>query len=264
MKRTLLTTSLFLLTVACIGWSSDQKKVVESYNAVMRNAEEEDWHHLAVGLSRETNLLLDEIAEIYTEAGVPFDNDGEELLASLVSETDLLLFSETVVSVEFRNEKAYLVAGQGSRITSFEFLKESDGWKLNLVPVLNDFLRESMAGTPAVTQTGNANISTSPANAQSYISIGQGSCEFALRNDLQNLSIWQVYCSSSDSDSWGDDWLGSSILGSGAEMGIWLDQGTYDIRLVDSNQDTYTLWQVDLNDQGVLWPVTDLDRDEAI
>ncbi len=46
-------------------------------------------------------------------------------------------------------------------------------------------------------------------------------------------------------------------------MGIWLDQDVYDIRLIDSDENTYTLWQVELNDQGVFWQVTELDRDEA-
>ncbi|MCK5785648.1 MAG: hypothetical protein KAH54_03710 [Candidatus Sabulitectum sp.] len=260
MKIKLVTAFLFLLLPACIGWSNEQKEVLEDYNALMDNAEEENWRGLARGFSEESNLLLDHIAEIYTEAGVPFDNSGEELLASLISDTDLLSFSEIVVSIEFRNEKAYLVSGQGSRTASYQFLRENQSWKLDLVPALNDFLGEIMEGTPTATANPSSSISTSP----TYINTGQGACEFALRNDLEDISIWNVYCSPSDSDSWGDDWLGSSILGSGAEMGIWLDEGTYDIRLVDSDEHTYTLWQVELNNQGIFWPVTGLDIDETI
>lgn len=257
MKKKPMVSALLLLTVACIGWSSDQKEVVESYNSLIENAAEENWQGLSRDLSNETTELLDEIAVSYTEAGVPFDNRGEKLLASLVSDTDLLTFSETVVSVEFRNEKAYLLAGQGNQIRSYQFVKENRRWKLNLVPVLNEFLGEIMEGTPEINP--NSSISTSP----TYISTGNGNCEFALRNDLDHLSLWNVYCSSSNNDSWGDDWLGSSVLGSGAEMGIWLDEDIYDIRLVDSEGNTYTLWQIELNDQGVLWQVTALDRDES-
>ncbi len=253
----LIVSALSLLTVACIGWSSDQKEVVESYNTLMENAGEENWHSLFRGLSDGTKQLLDEIAEIYTEAGVPFDNRGENLLASLVSDTDLLSFSETVISVDFRNEKAYLLSGQGSRIRSYQFVRENQRWKLDLIPALNEFLGEAMAGIPDT--DSDTRISTAPA----CISAGSGACEFALKNNLEHLSIWNVYCSPGNSDSWGDDWLGSGILGSGAEMSIWLDEDVYDIRLVDSDENTYTLWQVDLDNQGVLWQITALDRDES-
>ncbi|MCD4706715.1 MAG: hypothetical protein K8S62_03155 [Candidatus Sabulitectum sp.] len=257
MKKELVVSSLFLLIVACIGWSSDQKEVLESYNTLMENTADENWHDLSRGLSDETNQLLDEIARIYTEAGVPFDNRGEKLLASLVSDTALLSFSETVISIEFINEKAYLLSGESSQIRSYQFIRENQRWKLNLIPVLDEFIGETMAGI-SDTDT-NTGISAAP----TYISAGIGACEFVLKNNLDHLSIWNVYCSSSNNDSWGDDWLGSSVLGSEAEMGIWLDEGIYDIRLLDSNDNTYTLWQVELGNQGVFWSVTNQDRDES-
>ncbi|MCK5842972.1 MAG: hypothetical protein KAH31_12430, partial [Candidatus Sabulitectum sp.] len=249
--------ALFLLISACIGWSSDQKEVVESYNTLMSNASDENWSSLSRGLSDETIELLDEIAVLYTAAGVPFDNQGKELLASLVSDTDLLAFSETVISIEFRNGKAYLLSGQGNMITSYQFVRENQRWKLNLVPKLNEFLSEIMEGTPEVNP--NSQSTTSP----TYISAGTGTCEFSLRNNLEHLSILNVYCSPSNSDSWGEDWLGSSILGTSKAMTIWLEEGVYDIQLMDSDQNTYTLWQVELDDQGVFWQVTELDRDES-
>lgn len=257
MRRELIIPALFLLISACIGWSSDQKEVVESYNTLLSNASEENWSSLSRGLSDETIELLDEIAVLYTDAGVPFDNQGEELLASLVSDTDLLAFSEIVISIEFRNDKAYLLSGQGNLITSYQFVRENQRWKLNLVPKLNEFLSQIMEGTPEVNPSSLS--TTSPA----YISAGTGACEFALQNDLEHLSIWNVYCSASNSDSWGEDWLGSSVLGTSAAMGIWLEEGVYDIQLMDSDQNTYTMWQVELDDQGVLWQVTELDRDES-
>ena len=257
MKRELIIPALFLLISACIGWSSDQKEVVDSYNTLMSNASEENWSSLSRGLSDETIELLDEIAVLYTNAGVPFDNQGKELLASLVSDTDLLAFSETVISIEFRNGKAYLLSGQGNMITSYQFVRENQRWKLNLVPKLNEFLSQTMEGTPETDP--NSLVTTAPG----YISTGTGTCEFSIRNNLEHLSIWNIYCSASNSDSWGEDWLGSSVLGTGEAMTIWLEEGVYDIQLMDSDQNTYTLWQVELDDQGVFWQVTELDRDES-
>jgi len=257
LKKELIIPALFMLILACIGWSSDQKEVLESYNALMSDASEENWNSLSRGLSDETLELLDEMAVLYTDAGVPFDNQGKELLASLVSDTDLLAFSETVISIEFRNDKAYLLSGQGNLITSYQFVRQNQRWKLNLVPRLNEFLNEIMEGAPEVSSTSRE--STEP----TYISAGTGTCEFSIRNNLEHLSIWNVYCSASNSDSWGEDWLGSSILGTSAAMTIWLEEGIYDIQLVDSEENTYTLWQVELNDQGIFWQVTEQDRDES-
>ncbi len=248
--------ALLLSAVACIGWSSDQREVVDSYNALMEDAGEENWHGLVRGFSDETADLLDEVAVIYTAAGAPFDNQGEKLLASLVSETDFLVFSDIVVSVEFRNEKAYLISGQGSDVRSYEFIRDGGRWKLNLAQDLTRYFNEAVQGT------GLPGRDSGQVDSPTYISTGSGNCEFALRNDLEHLSIWNVYCSPSDSDSWGEDWLQASILGSGSEMGIWLESGVYDIRIVDSDDNVYTLWEIELDEGGVFWPVTALDRDE--
>ncbi len=260
LKKELLVTALLMLMVACIGWSSDQREVVENYNSLIEYADEENWNDLSKGLSEGSIQLLDEIATIYTEAGVPFNNQGEELLASLVSDTDLLSFSETIISINFRNDRALLQSGQGNSVDTYEFLMEGRQWKLNLVPMLNSFLAEIMEGIPPTEQNSFNETSSTP----TYISLGNGTCEFGLRNDLTNLSLWNVYCSPSNSDSWGEDWLASSILGSGSEIGIWLEEDVYDIQLVDSEGNTYTLWQVELNEEGVFWPVTEMDRDEPI
>jgi hypothetical protein len=256
LKKQLVVSVLLLSAVACIGWNSDQREVVDSYNALMEDASQENWHGLARGFSDETADLLDEIAVIYTVAGAPFNNQGEELLASLVSETDFLVFSDVIVSVEFRNEKAYLLSEQGSGVRSYEFIRDGSRWKLNLIQDLTQYFNEVMEGTGL---PGNGSDLT---DSPTYISTGSGGCEFALRNDLEHLSIWNVYCSPSNSDSWGEDWLQASILGSGAEMGIWLESGVYDIRVVDSDDNVYTLWQIELDENGVFWPVTALDRDE--
>ncbi len=256
MKRKLLVSALLMTVIACIGWSGDQKEVVENYNSLMESASEENWIDLSRGLSDESMEFLNEIATIYTEAGVPFNNQGEELLASLVSDTDLISFSETVISISFRNDKAYLQSGQGNSVKTYEFVREGNQWKLNLVPMLNSYLADIMEGIPERDQDPLA--TTSP----TYISAGTGLCEFGLKNDLDHLSLWNVYCSASNSDSWGEDWLGSSILGSGSEMGIWLDEDVYDIQLVDSEGNTYTLWQVEINEEGVFWEVTEMDKDE--
>ncbi|NOR82711.1 MAG: PDZ domain-containing protein [Ardenticatenales bacterium] len=46
-------------------------------------------------------------------------------------------------------------------------------------------------------------------------------------------SIWYVYISPSTSDSWGDDWLGDSVLLAGESMEFSVPEGTYDLKALD-------------------------------
>lgn len=245
---------IFLLTLACIGWSSEQKEILDAYNAIIDVSENENWNELFNSMSEETKAHLNNIAEIYTQAGVPFDNDGKEFLASVISNTNALSLSESVISIEFRNGTAYLLAGEGNQIQSYPFENEEGSWKLNLTPILTDFINESMAGVP---EAAVGEI------APTYIASGDGNCEFYITNKLQNLSVWNVYCSPSDSDSWGEDRLNSSILGTEATLVLRLEAGTYDVKLFDADEFSYTMWEVEVNENGVQWQVTEADKDEV-
>lgn len=253
MKIKILATAIFLLALACIGWSSEQKEIFEAYNSTIGMAENEDWAELFDNMSEETKLHLTNLAEVYTQAGVPFDNDGKEFLASIISNTNALSFSEAVISIEFRNGTAYLLAGEGSQIQSYQFEKEGADWKLNLTPILTDFINETMTGVPD-TELGEI--------TPTYITYGVGNCELHITNKLQNLSIWNVYCSRSDSDSWGEDLLNSSILGTDATLLLRLEAGIYDVKLFDADENSYTMWEIDLNENGVQWQVSEADKDE--
>ena len=56
---------------------------------------------------------------------------------------------------------------------------------------------------------------------------------------------WYVYASPSTDNNWGADRLGSDILYDGQSTTIYLPrQGSYDIRLKDSDGDTYTKYSV--------------------
>jgi hypothetical protein len=248
---------VFLLLCSCIGWNSDQKEVVTSYNALLENAEKENWQGMFGCLTEETQELLNEVAEVYTGAGIPFENKGEELLAALVTDTGLLFFSNTIVSIEIRNGNACLVSGEGTETASYTFVREDRQWKLDLVPMLTEFLAEAMAGTSGTV------TEPSTFSAPSTISAGSGACELTIVNDLENLSVWNAYCSPGNSDSWGEDWLGTSILEAGSELKILLDEGVYDIQLVDSEGSAYTAWQINLGTEGVVLQISGMNRDDS-
>ena len=252
-------TALFaaiLVFTGCIGWNSEQKDVVDCYNAARDHTENSEWNRLQSSFTDDTENLIDALAEFYSENGAPFENDPALFLEALAMETDLLYFPESILSVEVTGDRALLLADGESEPLAYEFRRESGRWKLNLEPVLSELVQTLLQGTGAsFPQTGGADA------IPSFISRGNGNCPFLVRNGLTGLAVHNVFCSPSESDSWGEDLLGPSILGTGAELQLNLEPGTYDIQIYDSRESSYTLWQVQLAENGVLWEVTGADLD---
>ena len=83
-----------------------------------------------------------------------------------------------------------------------------------------------------------------------------------ITNDLGAWDIHYVYISPADSDEWGEDLLGEDeILEDGQELTTEVEVGTYDIRLLDEDQDTYTRNDVEITEEGYSWEVTLADLD---
>lgn len=84
---------------------------------------------------------------------------------------------------------------------------------------------------------------------------GEGTAPVTISNDLGGWDIYFVYVSPSDSP-WGEDRLGADILEGSSEITIWVDPGSYDIKVEDEDCDTYTLWGIDVDENGYEWAVT--------
>lgn len=93
------------------------------------------------------------------------------------------------------------------------------------------------------------------------IEAGEGETWVSLVNDLQGYDVFYVYVSPADSDDWGEDMLGSEILYQDDELIVWVDPGTYDIQMVDEDGDSYTRWEVVVDEDGYEWWVTLDDMD---
>ena len=76
-------------------------------------------------------------------------------------------------------------------------------------------------------------------------------------------TIYYIYLSPSDSDRWGADRLGSNVLRNGNSFtvsSLSLNNNLYDIRLIDEDDDTYTLRNVRLNpNQTIEFTIGNLD-----
>jgi hypothetical protein len=82
-------------------------------------------------------------------------------------------------------------------------------------------------------------------------------------NGLGNWTVRYVYISSTSSDSWGPDRLGSSeVLRPGNSYTWTLEPGTYDLRAKDEDNDTYTRRRVCIPERMLTeWTVELSDRD---
>ncbi len=89
---------------------------------------------------------------------------------------------------------------------------------------------------------------------------GEGSAWVSITNDLDGWNIFWVYIDPVN-EPWGEDLLGSDILYDNDQLIVWLDPGIYDIKVEDEDGDTYTLWEVEVDETGFDWYVTLDDMD---
>ncbi len=89
---------------------------------------------------------------------------------------------------------------------------------------------------------------------------GEGICPVDIYNGLDDWTIWYILVDPSD-EPWGEDRLGAEILEPGELFTVWVDPGTWDIQVEDEDGDTYTLWDVEIDEAGYYWEVTLADID---
>lgn len=76
-------------------------------------------------------------------------------------------------------------------------------------------------------------------------------------------TIQYMYVSPDRSDSWEEDVLGRDVLPNGETRRVNLrgySSPIFDIRLVDSDGDKYTFWDVDVSKRDITVTLDDLDR----
>jgi len=89
-----------------------------------------------------------------------------------------------------------------------------------------------------------------------------GTIEVVIVNGLGSWNIEEILVDASDGP-WSDNRL-EDVLEPGEEVTILLDEAnTYDIMITDEDGDTYTMWLVDIGEDGYRWEVTLDDLDWA-
>ncbi len=98
-------------------------------------------------------------------------------------------------------------------------------------------------------------------SGSSSSSYGGDMAPVTIDNELGSWTIWYVYGDPSDSP-WGDDRLGSELLSPGEAFTFYVPAGDYyDFKCVDEDDDTYTLWEVWVDEDGFYWSVELSDMD---
>lgn len=116
---------------------------------------------------------------------------------------------------------------------------------------------------PALTREGmiweiTAESRTQAAEANSWA----GECPVTITNELGAWSVTRILCSPSTSSSWGESWI-TEPLNPGESVTFSVRPDTYDIRVEDSDGDTYTLWAVMVTPSGYTWRPTLEDIDSS-
>ncbi len=99
---------------------------------------------------------------------------------------------------------------------------------------------------------GEQDWDTSSSNSTS-----DGLAPVSITNELGDWTIWYVYANPSDSDSWGEDRLGSELLEPGDTFTFYLSANdSYDFKVEDEDGDTYTFRDAWIDEDGVYWNVS--------
>lgn len=89
----------------------------------------------------------------------------------------------------------------------------------------------------------------------------EGEAPVTFVNDLGEWTIWYAYGDPSNG-AWGEDRLGTELLEPGEEFTFFVPAGdTYDFKVEDEDGDTYTLWGIDVDEDGFYWEITMSDID---
>ena len=256
LSRILLLMAALVLVVSC-GQSEDQKAVEEAYNQVVDALESGDGDAVYEFLSSNTRDFLDRLAGSMADMGLGEYDGGGDMLTEFLGGEEFAEFSRDVSSITVEGDVATLDTGT----ETLTFLREGDSWGVDLEGMIREGMEEGLEGTGiTVEDVLEGNIpGMETGGGQSYES-GEGTAPVTIINGLGSWDIYFVYVDPSNAP-WGEDRLGANILSPGDELTVWVEPGTYDMKVEDVDSDTYTLWGVDVDENGYVWEVTLSDMD---
>jgi len=253
-----ITTALvfMMLTGASCGWTDEQAEVEDAYNSLIDEFDAENYGKAFDMMSSNTQQFLNDLAAGLEAWGYPMGGDGREFLEEMFTDQDMSGMTRAISSITVSGNRATLIAQAEDGDELLEFALEDGEWRIDLETQISDGFSEGLAGSGLTIEE----ILEAPYVEYDYASSGDGICPVDFYNELGDYTILYVYVDLS-TDPWGEDRLGADLLEPGDVFTVWVDPGTYDLRVEDEDGDTYTLWGIEVDEDGVYWDVTLTDMD---
>ena len=245
-----------MLTGAACGLTAEQTEVKDAYNSLIDEFDAENYGRAFDMMSSNTQLFLDDLAAGLVAWGYPMGEDGRELLEEMFSGEDMTGLTRSISSITISGNHATLIAKADEGDDVLEFIRENGEWRIDLEMLISEGFSEGLAGSGYTIEE----ILEAPYVEYDYASSGDGICPIDFYNELGDYTIWYIYVDLS-TDQWGEDRLGAELLEPGEVFTVWVDPGIYDLKVEDEDGDTYTLWGVEVDEDGVYWDVTLEDMD---
>ncbi|MFO8184154.1 MAG: hypothetical protein R6U39_08280 [Candidatus Aegiribacteria sp.] len=253
---TLLTAMMMVL--AC-GGTSEEKAVENSYNELLDAMEAADGQQVFRLLSSNTRGFMNRLASAMTDVGAGDYQDGADMFTEFLQGEGISGYDRNVTSVTVEGNTAVLQTSQ----ESMDFVLEDDVWKADLEGFIREGMEETLEGTGITVDDileGNLNPGLMPV-PENY-TVGTGTAPVTLTNALGGWEIHGVMIDPSSDPEWSAERLGDDyILAEDQAVTIMVEPGTYDIRVIDEDADTYSKWEVEIGPDGYEWNVTLSDMD---
>lgn len=256
--RVLTVLAAVMMTLAC-GGTSEENAVETTYNELLDAMEAADGQQVFRLLSSNTRVFMDRLASAMTEIGAGDYRDGADMFTEFLEGEGISGYNRDVTSVTVEGETATLHTSQ----ESMDFVLEDDVWKADLEGFIREGMEESLEGTGITVDDileGNLNPGLVPV-PEGY-TVGTGTAPVTFINALGGWDIHGVMIDPSSDSDWSGERLGEDcILAEDQAVTVMVEPGTYDMRLIDEDGDTYSRWEVEIAPEGYEWTVTLSDMD---
>lgn len=256
--RALTLLTAMMMVLAC-GGTSEEKAVETSYNELLDAMEAADGHQVFRHLSSNTRDFMDRLASAMTDIGAGDYQDGADMFTEFLQGEGISGYNRDVTSVTVEGNTAVLQTSQ----ESMDFVLEDDVWKADLEGFIRDGMEETLEGTGITVDDileGNLNLGLMPV-PEGY-TVGTGTAPVTFTNTLGGWEIHGVMIDLSSDPEWSAERLGDDyILAEDQAVTVMVEPGTYDMRVIDEDGDTYSKWEVEIGPDGHEWNVTLSDMD---
>jgi len=261
MRTMFMVTVALVLAVSC-GRTGLEKEVEQSYHRMLDALSAGDGQTVYNLSNNDSRVFLDRLAEALNDMGQSDFSDGADMMGAFLADQDLGRLSRGINSISVQGSTALLVT-EGETL---RFHLEDGSWRMDIESMLRVGIEEGLEGTGiTVDDILDGSIPGSGRGLERVpegYTVGDGTVPVTLTNNLGNWDVYAVWIDPSSEPQWSIERLGSDyMLGVGQSFTVMVTPGTYDMRVVDEDGDSYHRWDVSIGSGGYQWIITLSDLD---